>query len=253
MANLLQTASDWKDANNVSPPPEWNGTGYVFAAAGTLTLTATAAQGDTLTADFSGTEQNHGHQIAINVNGVDAITWSGAGSGVLSFPTSIAITLNAGDAVTIVTQNDGCGYAPDFTMTPPALPPDCDEIGRASTANVSAYDRARVHEVRLMVGEKRCLVANFNGAISAARTITSVKWRCDFGYIAQMANARIQSNNRSTAVDITANWMGDSIIRCEATLDNGEIYIQSFHVEVNGDPIFLAATSGVGPTVLTSP
>lgn len=120
MANLLQTATNWKDANNVSPPPEWNGTAYVFTAAGTLTLTATAAEGDTLTADFSGTEQNHGHQIAINVNGVDAITWSGAGSGMLSFPTSIAITLNAGDAVTIVTQNDGCGYAPDFTMTPPA-------------------------------------------------------------------------------------------------------------------------------------
>lgn len=127
MANLLENASNWKDANNASPPAVWNGSAYVFAAAGTLTLTATAAQGDTLTADFTGTEQNQGHQIAINVNGADAIAWSGAGASILSFPTSIAITLNAGDTVQIVTQNDACGYAPDFTMTPPAKVFDCDE------------------------------------------------------------------------------------------------------------------------------
>jgi len=130
---------------------------------------------------------------------------------------------------------------------------DCDEIGPVSKANVSAYHRTRIHDVRLMMGEKRCPVANFNGAISSARTITSVTWRTDFGYVAVIANARIQSDNRSAAVDVTANWLGDSIIRCEATLDNGGVYIQTFHVSVSGDPIFMPSQSTPGPTVLTAP
>lgn len=129
----------------------------------------------------------------------------------------------------------------------------CDEIGRTTRAVASAYYRTRVHDTRLMMGEKRCLVADFSGVISKARTIVSVTWRCDFGYIAQMSNARIQPDARSAAVDILANWIGDSILRCEATLDNGEIYIQPFRVSVSGDPIFMPAMSGNGPTVLTAP
>lgn len=132
-------------------------------------------------------------------------------------------------------------------------PPDCDEIGRTSKAVASAYYRTRIHDTRLMMGEQRCLVASFGGAISAARTIVSVKWRCDFGYIAQMSSARVQSDGRSTAIDVLANWIGDSIIRCEATLDNGEIYVQPFRVSVSGDPIFMPAVSGNGPTELTAP
>jgi len=129
---------------------------------------------------------------------------------------------------------------------------DCDEIGPVSKANASAYHRTRIHDVRLMVGEKRCLVANFNGAVSKTRTLASVTWRTDFGYVAVIANARIQSDGRSTAVDVTANWLGDSVIRCEATLDNGEVYIQTFHVSVSGDPIFMPSQSTSGPTVLTA-
>lgn len=146
-------------------------------------------------------------------------------------------------------------FTPQVGMSPPPPPPppDCAEIGNATRANASAHYRTRIEAVRLMMGERRCLVANFGGAISAARTITSVTWRCDFGYIAQMANARIQSDKRSVAVDLLANWIGDSIIRCEATMDNGEVYIQPFHVSVSGDPIFMPAVSGNGPTVLTAP
>lgn len=149
---------------------------------------------------------------------------------------------------TLLTQ-----FTPQVEVSAPPPVTDCDEIGPATKATASAYYLTRVQDVRLMMGTKRCLVAGFNGAISATRTIASVKWRCDFGYIAQMANARIQSDARSAAVDVLANWIGDSIIRCEATLDNGEIYIQPFHVSVSGDPIFMPAVGGNGPTELTAP
>lgn len=139
------------------------------------------------------------------------------------------------------------------TVTATVTPAACDEIGRTTRAVASAYYRTRVHDTRLMMGEKRCLVADFSGVISKARTIVSVTWRCDFGYIAQMSRARIQPGGRSAAVDVVANWIGDSIIRCEATLDNGEVYVQPFRVSVTGDPIFMPAVSGNGPTVLTAP
>lgn len=142
-------------------------------------------------------------------------------------------------------------FIPEYDA--PAPQPVCDEIGRTSKAVASAYYRTRIHDVRLMMGEKRCLVADFNGAISSARAIASIVWRCDFGYIAQMSNARIQAGNRSAAVDIIANWIGDSVMQCAATLDNGEVYMQMFRVDVSGDPIFMPAVSGNGPTILTAP
>lgn len=133
-----------------------------------------------------------------------------------------------------------------------AASPDCDEIGPVSTANASAFYRTRVHETRLMLGEKRCLVANFNGAIFAARTIASIKWRTFFGYVVVMSNARIQADKRSAAVDITANWIGDASVRCEATLDNGEVYIAPFRIAVSGDPIYLPVQTTIGPLELTA-
>lgn len=129
---------------------------------------------------------------------------------------------------------------------------DCDEIGQVSRANASAHYRTRIHDVRLMVGEKRCLVANFRGAIAAGRTIASVKWRADYGITVAMANARIQSDNRSSAIDITAVWPGDEMLRCEATLDNGETYIQPYHVEAWEAYGFIPSSAVAGPLELTA-
>lgn len=139
------------------------------------------------------------------------------------------------------------------TVSITVTPASCDEIGRTTKAVASAYYRTRVQDCRLVMGEKRCLVADFNGVISSARKVVSVVWKCDFGYVAQMSRARIQPDNRSVAVDIIANWIGDSVMQCAATLDNGEIYMQMFRVDVSGDPIFMPAVSGNGPTILTAP
>lgn len=102
-----------------------------------------------------------------------------------------------------------------------------------------------------MGGEKRCLVAEFSGAIGAGRSIASVTWRCDWPSVARMANARVQSTGTSSAIDLTAGYPGTAILRCEATLDNGEIYIQPFHVAVMTDPLFIE-TAAAGPTQLTA-
>lgn len=134
---------------------------------------------------------------------------------------------------------------------PPPVLPDCDEIGRVSKAYASAHYRTRIHAVRLMSGESRCLVAEFSGAISASRSIASVVWRCDMPSVARMANARIQSNGTSSAVDLTAGYPGTAIIRCEATLDNGEVYVQPFHVAAMSDPLFIS-TAAAGPLTLTA-
>jgi hypothetical protein len=151
MANLLLTAADWKNAANVSPPPQWNGSAWVFADVDSLTLTATAAAGDTLAGAFTGTRQGEGHQVDIFVNGVNATGW-GADT-ISSFPDAIAITLAAGDTVGILLSADRCGYLPDFTLTPTTPPPpppdtrncDCDD----TTGNKTLAQLRRDLMVRL--------------------------------------------------------------------------------------------------------
>lgn len=127
----------------------------------------------------------------------------------------------------------------------------CDELGRSTRCYVSAFQGDRVHKSTICRGTVRCLVADFNGALPKARSISSVTWRCDQGFPVVMANARI--TGRMTAVDITAQAVGCSAFSCESTMDNGEVYIQRFVVEVQrqwrlgSDP----STFPQGPTVLT--
>lgn len=131
---------------------------------------------------------------------------------------------------------------------------DCTELGRVTRCYVSGYQRVRVHESRLVRGESRCLVANFNGAVDAARTITSVTWQCQQPYIVAMSNARIPEGAREVAVDMAAQLPGCAWLKCIATLDNGEVYTQLFRVIVRGGPWFDGETTpSAGPTSLTSP
>jgi hypothetical protein len=132
-----------------------------------------------------------------------------------------------------------------------ALP--CAELGRVTRIYASGYDRARVHDGRLVRGESRCLVVELNGAIPAGRTVTSVTWRCGDPTVIVMSNARIQTGARSVAVDVCANWPCDTAIKCEATLDNGEVYAQLIRLAVMDSPWFGDETTASGPTTLTSP
>lgn len=134
-----------------------------------------------------------------------------------------------------------------ITVTPL---PKCDELGRTTRVYVSAYTRERVHTSRLIIGEKRCLLADFNGAIGSARKIVKARWRTDFGYICIPSNPSIAADQRSTQIQLAANWIGDMMIHLEATLDNGEVYTQMFYVQVSGNPWFLPSYTVYGPSEL---
>lgn len=129
----------------------------------------------------------------------------------------------------------------------------CTELGRITRCYVSGYTRNRVHDSRLVRGELRCLVANFNGAVDKSRTIVSVTWRMNPSLCVAMSNARIEANAREVAVDIRAIWTGEAAIKCEATMDNGEIYTQLFRIDVSDSPWFDGEyPTASGPTVLTA-
>jgi len=128
--------------------------------------------------------------------------------------------------------------------------PITKDYGRTSRCYVSGYVRDRTHSVRLIVSEKRDLVADFNGAMDAVRKIVKARWRTDFGYITTMSNAVIADDQRSTKVTATANWIGDQMFHLEATLDNGEVLTQMYYISVSGNPWFLPSSTIYGPPEL---
>lgn len=145
-------------------------------------------------------------------------------------------------------------FTPEMDVEPPTpVIGPCAELGRVTRIYASGYDRARVHDGRLVRGELRCLVVEFNGAIPAGRTVTSVTLRCSDQSVIVMSNARIQTGARSVAVDVRANWPRVAAIKCEATLDNDERYMQLIRLAVMDSPWFGDETSASGPTTLTSP
>jgi hypothetical protein len=137
---------------------------------------------------------------------------------------------------------------------PPPEPEPCEEHGRVTRAYVSGYQRDRIHRSRLLRGERRCLVANFNGAIPRCRTIARVIWRCDQNQAVYMENARIVREGREVAVDITAQIGWGARVKCEAVLDNGEVYTQLFVIRVVSPPYFMGEPTwyAPGPTELVA-
>lgn len=112
------------------------------------------------------------------------------------------------------------------------------DLGRATRAFVSAYDRSRAVGVRLYPTETRALVADFNGAFSADRTIVTAVWDLDPAGYAGMASSAIAEDQRSTSVQLTAGRQGRVRMRCQVTLDNGEVMNQLFVVDVLPGPLW---------------
>lgn len=120
-------------------------------------------------------------------------------------------------------------------------------IGKTTRAHASAYDRTRVHSSRLQAGERRCLVANFNGALPVGRSIVRADWELDSSGSVGIADGSIEP--RCATVMLTAGKGGTSAIRCTVTLDSGDVYVQLFHVEVLGSPWGQSVTSSTRITV----
>lgn len=125
------------------------------------------------------------------------------------------------------------------------------DLGRATRIVVSGYARMKVHDARIIRGEKRALVVSLKGAIPAARTIASARWQCDDGTTVVMSNPRLSDDLKETAIDLLASWPGCGNLKCTMTLDNGEAMAQLAVVMVSDAYYFTDGSSQTGPTDLT--
>lgn len=253
MPNILADPNLWEDAQGNTPPAYWNGNAYFVP--GTHTTPAPSQY-----LEYVGSAADMPVSMTFNV-----VT----GPNLYELPTMLAVTIegpelpeeylefplqeNSTQSITIQTAGANLlyfdflsgswnfTYSMDIEIVPvSAVDPSsaCEELGRATRAFVSGYDRTRTHEARLVRGEKRCLVANFNGAIPKGRTIAQAVWRTTQNWAAILSNGRIFENDRSTAVDMLAGWGGPAWVKVEATLDNGEVYTQVFRICVQNGPWF---------------
>lgn len=126
----------------------------------------------------------------------------------------------------------------------------CQEIGPATRARVSAYTLDRVHVVRAVRTQRRCLIADFNGAIPKSRRIVRATWRCDSPWVTIMDTPEITTNGRVAQVSATLGNCGHGAVKCTVDLDNGEIYTQMFEVRVVDARYFDEPYNQPGPFVL---
>lgn len=129
---------------------------------------------------------------------------------------------------------------------------DPTQQGRAVRCYASQYSRDRAHESRFWLGQKLPLVLDLNGVAGKGVTVSSAKWTVLLPYIAVMSNPRILTDNRSVAVDVLANWIDQTTLKCAATLSDGSIITQIYVIDVSGDPWNLPTQSTNGPTTLTA-
>lgn len=179
-----------------------------------------------------------------------------AGDGALNSPVSQTLStgiagtgLKLGSLQTQVRATDAAtSRSIIFTLQPATT--GCDEIGRVTRNYVSAHQRDRVHQASLYAAEKRCLVTDFNGAISKERIIVSATWQTDDTSQCVMSLPVI--NGRQVHVQIAAQYTGHCRIRVDATLDNGEVYSAWHVIRVLSAPYFNNPGWVNGPGRLTA-
>ena len=125
-----------------------------------------------------------------------------------------------------------------------------NDLGRVTTAYVSAYQRWRVHSADIYGGEVRTLVGNFNGAMPVGDTITGVRWDTWNNYVVWMGDGVIETGLRSVSLDIRAQYAGRAIVRCKVTTAGGGVYVTNYRINVNpsvyyGDEAWVTGPSSV--------
>ena len=123
-------------------------------------------------------------------------------------------------------------------------------MSRATTAYASAYQLDRIHTSRLVRGDVRPLVADFNGAMGKARSIVSATWRVTQPQGVRLSDAEIDGKRVEA---IMSAGIGCSSIKCEATLDNGQVLVQRFWIGVSTGPWYQGEPTppATGPYSLT--
>ena len=134
-------------------------------------------------------------------------------------------------------------FTPEIDQSgPPPVIADCKELGRTTRTYVSGYTLSRQNVARVRRRARRCVVANFNGALPPGRLITSVRWETTSPWSINMANPRIAPSQRETMIDVTFNFAGWGGLLATVTLDNGEEYNAEFSFTVLDSPLYPSAT-----------
>lgn len=228
MANVLLTPDIWTDFNGQTPPTCWDGARYTISegegVAVYFAMSRTAmSSDDRITGKL--TKSGEGY---INFVSQDFRVIKSYGNGVheLDFAADEVST------VVLTSFEDGTSpsqvYGSSFALEP-VQNIECDEVGFATRINANAYHRQRIHEVRVFAGEKRCLVVNWNAAISPKRTIKRVTYRVNGPSTAVLSDARISKQETQVSFE---GWDGASGVTCTIELDNGERYVQGINVLV---------------------
>lgn len=127
--------------------------------------------------------------------------------------------------------------------------PDCTELGRVSRSFCSGYTAARTETRRIRRYAKRCILADFNGALPAGELIASVRWDTTSPWSVFMSNARVITGQRKVAVDAAFNFAGWGAVLATVTTVNGDTYNQDFNFTVLDRPLYPGAVynSANGP------
>lgn len=121
---------------------------------------------------------------------------------------------------------------------------------RNTTAQVSRFQRTRIHGARYVRGDVFTLSANFNGAFAAGVTLASIVWRVSNPNAVILDDADI--DGRTATVAATAG-VGCTTAKCTATGSDGAVFNQLFHITVLDAPYFDGETvPAAGPASATA-
>lgn len=112
---------------------------------------------------------------------------------------------------------------------------------RAITAQVSAYQRDRVHRSNFVRGDKFTLTANLKNILASGATISSVVWRVTNPQAIIMASPAI--SGATVTVSCTAGTGGGATVKAIATASNGAVITQLFNIRVTSSPWFQGETA----------
>jgi len=284
MANLLATPALWHIDFDSPPPSSWNGSAYTINVSSSSTASfqllynggSQPVAGDVIAGSINFTcvdglpPGNTAKVVLYDPLNGDVLTSQPISYGTPSdfsfdafaYPTDawletgldgvrLLLEVSNAPATGFPAYLYGLQLAATPTVQPPPVIAACDEIGIVSRVFASAHDRTRIHQISVPPGERRCVVADYNGAIPVGRSIAAIEWRLQCQGVVAISNAAIPAT-RQAQVQIQAGCPGRTALRCMATLDNGEVYVQRFMVEVPCMPSFGDEAVTSGPTTLTA-
>lgn len=255
MSNIFKLPALWINAEGVSPPAAWVSADQRFKWYGTFNPNSPADQ----EINYTGIATDIPSQVTLRVivgasiyGDVVRLTLTSNG-----IPDQRNVTLNATQDIvfnipsgtTTLKLQVGTSYKPAYLYSTDVsvegiafASAPCEELGRVTRAYMSAYDRTKVHSFRLFASERRCFVANANGAIPRSRTVVKAVWQTNQTGTIAMSSPAITVDGRESTVLVDSGLAGPATIKCTLTLDNGERYIQLFSGSVLAQPYYTGDT-----------